>query len=82
MTRLAASAVRESLGDTLNRVAYGGERILLERHGKAVAALVSVGDLARLEALEDRADLDDARRALKSPARIPYEEVRRKAGLA
>lgn len=82
MTRLATSAVRDSLGDTLNRVAYRGERILLERHGKAVAALVSVEDLALLEDLEDRADLEEARRALKDPTRIPYEEVRRKAGLA
>ena len=82
MTRLAASAVRENLGDTLNRVAYGGERIVLERHGKAVAVLVSVEDLSLLEALEDRTDLELARRALKDSARIPYEEVRRKAGLA
>ena len=82
MTRLAASAVRDNLGDTLNRVAYRGERILLERHGKAVAALVSVEDLSRLEELEDLADLAEARRALRNPKRIPYEEVRRKAGLA
>jgi prevent-host-death family protein len=81
MTRLATSAVRNSLGDTINRVAFKGERIVLERHGKAVAALVSVEDLSLLEALEDRADLADARRALQDPERIPYEEVRRKAGL-
>ena len=49
MTRLTASAVRDTLGDTLNRVAYRGERIILERHGKAVAALVSVEDLSLLE---------------------------------
>lgn len=82
MTRLATSAVRDNLGDTLNRVAYRGERILLERHGKAVAALVSVEDLSLLEDLEDRADLAEARRALQDSERIPYEEVRRKAGLA
>ena len=81
MTRLAVSAVRNSLGDTLNRVAYRGERIVLERHGKAVAALVSVEDLSLLEDLEDRADLAEARRALQDPQRIPYEEIRRKAGL-
>ena len=81
MTRLAASAVRDTFGDTLNRVAFKGERIVLERHGKAVAALVSVEDLSLLEDLEDRADLAEARRALKDPKRIPYEEIRRKAGL-
>jgi prevent-host-death family protein len=82
MTRLAASAVRESLGDTLNRVAYGGERIILERHGKAVAALVPMEDLSRLEALEDRLDVEIARKARKERGSIPYDAVRRKAGLA
>ena len=81
MTRLAASAVRESLGDTLNRVAYGGERIILERHGKAIAVLVPMEDLSRLEALEDRLDADAARKARRERGSIPYEDVRRKAGL-
>jgi prevent-host-death family protein len=81
MTRLTASAVRDTLGDTLNRVAYRGERIILERHGKAVAALVSVEDLSLLEALEDRLDMRAVRRAQRESGAVPYEEVRRKAGL-
>jgi prevent-host-death family protein len=81
MTRLTASAVRDSLGDTLNRVAYRGERILLERHGKAVAALVSVEDLSLLEALEDRLDLKAVRKARQEDGAVPYEEIRQKAGL-
>ena len=82
MTRLAASTVRDTLGDTLNRVAYRGERIILERHGKAVAALVSVEDLSFLESLEDRLDIEAVRLARQEAETIPYEEVRRKAGLA
>jgi len=81
MTTLTASAVRDSLGDTLNRVAYGRERILLERHGKAVAALISIDDLALLEALEDQADLKAVRSARREKGAVPYEAVRRKAGL-
>jgi prevent-host-death family protein len=82
MTRLTASAVRDNLGDTLNRVAYRGERIVLERHGKPVAALVPVEDLAYLEALEDKADEEAVRKARRETGTIPFEEVRRKAGLA
>ena len=37
------------LSEYLDRVRYGGERIVIERHGKTVAALVSTEDLARLE---------------------------------
>ena len=38
MTHLSASAAREELAETVNRVAYGGERVVIERRGKAVAA--------------------------------------------
>jgi prevent-host-death family protein len=34
------------------RVAYSGERLVVERHGKPVMAWVSVEDLQRLEAFE------------------------------
>jgi PHD/YefM family antitoxin component YafN of YafNO toxin-antitoxin module len=79
MTRLAATIVRETFSDSLNRVAYQGERIALERRGKTVAALVSAEDLELLEALEDRIDLAAARKALKEPGRRDWAKV--KAGL-
>lgn len=82
MLRIPATAVRDSFSETLNRVAYKGERIVLERHGKAVAALVSVDDLALLESLEDRLDAEAVLAARKEPGDTPHEEVRRKAGLA
>jgi prevent-host-death family protein len=81
MTRLAATALRSQVADTLNRVAYRGERIALERHGKAVAALVSIDDLELLEALEDRSDLAAVRRALKEPGRRRWDQVKTDLGL-
>lgn len=81
MSRLTASAMRDALGDTLNRVAYRGERIVLERHGKAVAALVSVADFTLLETLEDREDVKAVRKARREVGTVPYEKVRQKAGL-
>ncbi len=54
MTDLSISEARESLADIVNRVVYQGERVILRRHGKAVAALVSASDLERLSALENR----------------------------
>ena len=82
MPRLPATAVRDTFSDTLNRVAFKGERIVLERHGKAVAALVSVEDLELLEDLEARLDAAAVRAAREEPGTVPYEEIRRKAGLA
>lgn len=53
MTDLSISEVRDSLAEIVNRVAYQGERVVLHRHGKAVAALVPAADLERLAALEN-----------------------------
>lgn len=54
MAELSISEARDSLAEIINRVAYRGERVILRRHGKAVAALVSASDLERLAALENR----------------------------
>jgi prevent-host-death family protein len=79
MTRLPVSKAREDLADALNRVAYRGERIVLERRGKRVAAIVSVEDLDLLEELEDQMDLESARKALADVRRhgtVPWEKVK------
>lgn len=86
MTRLAASTAREDFTDTLKRVANGGERIVLRRGRKDVAALVPLKDLRLLEQIEDRLDLDDARKALSASRKrgekpIPWEKARRLLGL-
>jgi mRNA interferase RelE/StbE len=65
----------------LNRVRYQGERVVVERRGKGVAALVPVEDLELLQALEDRIDLAAARKALREPGRIPWEKVKQDLGL-
>jgi mRNA-degrading endonuclease RelE of RelBE toxin-antitoxin system len=55
---------RAGFADAINRAAFGNERVLLRRRGRAVAAVVPIDDLRLLEALEDRIDLLDARAAL------------------
>ena len=64
MTRIAASELRKDCAEILNHVAYQHERVILQRHGKDTAVLVSLDDLALLEAIEDQMDLEDARAAL------------------
>ena len=81
MTRVSTTQARESLSDVINRVVYQGERIILERHGKDVVAMVPVKDLELLEELEDRMDLEEARRRLKEPGRIPWKEIKERLGL-
>ena len=86
MTRMAAGALRKNLSDSLNRVAYRRERIILQRRGKNVAALVPVDDLKLLEELEDKRDAEDARKALaemkaKREKPIPWEKVKQELGI-
>jgi prevent-host-death family protein len=47
--RVAIGQVKRDLSDLVNRVAYGGARIVLTSRGKPKAALVSFEDYQRLE---------------------------------
>jgi hypothetical protein len=56
----------------------------LEKHNEGVAAIVSVEDLAILEAIENRQDFRAARRALAEVAEkgaIPWEQAKQDLGL-
>jgi prevent-host-death family protein len=48
--RIGAAQAKARLSELLARVAYGGDRYVIERRGKPVAALVSVDELERLDA--------------------------------
>jgi len=82
--RISSSKVRDEFSEALNRVAYQGSRIVLNRRGKDVAALVPIEDLKLLEELEERMDLEEAERRLDDPNEkpVPYESVRKEMGLA
>jgi prevent-host-death family protein len=82
MTSLSVSKARGQFAELINQAAYRGRRVALKRRGKTVAAIVPAEDLAALEALEDRLDIEAARKALaESNERIPYEKVRKELGL-
>jgi len=86
MTTLTFVQARNGLAEALNRVRYGGERILIARRGKPIAALVSAEELEVLQRIEDAEDLRDARKALaryrKNPASaIPLEKIMAEAKL-
>src|SRR5262249_34088319 len=79
--KISVSEIRDRLADALNRVAYAGERVVLERRGKGVAALVSLDDLKVLEELEERADIRAASKARKEKGGITLAEYRKKRGI-
>ncbi|UGY94875.1 type II toxin-antitoxin system Phd/YefM family antitoxin [Streptomyces gobiensis] len=46
---IPVTQARAELAELINRVVYGGERVVVTRHGKPLVALVSAADLERLE---------------------------------
>ena len=82
MTIVPISEAREHLADLGNRVSLRGERLVVQRRGKGIFALVPVEDVERLERLEDEEDVRLARKAMKKGGRsIPWEKVKKDLGL-
>ncbi len=68
MDILPISDARKQLADLGNRVSMRGERIIIERQGKGLFALVPLEDLDLLERLEDKVDLEAIRNRLDEPS--------------
>ena len=86
MARITTHKAKESFAEKLNRVVSKQERIIVRRNGKDVAALVPMEDLVSLEELEDRRDLEEAKRALADAKRkgekpIPWAKAKKELGL-
>ena len=78
---ISVAEIRNNLADALDRVAYQGERVVLQRRGKGVAALVSMDDLARSEAMETQEDLRAAKRARREKGGVTLDELKVELGL-
>ena len=48
--RMPLAEVRANIAAAVDQVFHRGEHVVIERHGRPVAAIVSIEDLARLEA--------------------------------
>jgi len=80
--RISASEARRALPSTLDGAEHRGERWIIQRRGKDVAAIIPFEDLKLLVELEDRIDLEAMRDALaESDERIPWEKAKERLGL-
>src|SRR5438067_13620625 len=75
------AAAAESEFDALVARARRGERVIVRRRKKPVAAVVPIADVELLERIEDEIDIREARKALRDPRRIPFERVMKELGL-
>jgi hypothetical protein len=83
VTKISTSKARAGFADIIEG-AQNGRRYLVRSHKRNIAAIVSVEDLAILEAIENRHDIKAARAALEEIERdgsIPWNQVKSELGL-
>jgi len=81
-TTISTADARKNFADIVNKVAYGKESIVFTRRGQKIAALVSIDELELLQQLEDRIDIEDAKKALQEPGdNLSAQEVWKKLGV-
>lgn len=76
--QVSMTTLRQSLGDLVNRAAYGGERIVLVSRGEPRAAIIGINELRRLEQASagENNQRDQFTQALESADRV-RERIRR-----
>ncbi|MCX3061041.1 type II toxin-antitoxin system Phd/YefM family antitoxin [Streptomyces beihaiensis] len=67
---IPVTQARAELAELINRVVYGGERVVVTRHGKPLVALVSAADLERLEVAAEPATDPAQEPVISSVSRI------------
>ncbi|MCP4757527.1 MAG: type II toxin-antitoxin system Phd/YefM family antitoxin [Proteobacteria bacterium] len=76
------SDVKNRLSEIANQVAYGKDRIIVTRKGKSLMALVPLEDIETIKQLENRFDLEEARKILADDQEsVPWEEVKKQLNL-
>jgi prevent-host-death family protein len=73
---------RASFATIVNETAFGKERFVFTRNGKNIVALVPVEDLELIESIENKIDLEEARRRLAKPGKaLTVAQLRKNLGL-
>ncbi len=82
---ISIAELRARLGDLVSRVSYKHDRVVITKHGKPVAALISASDMEKFEELEDWNDIQAAkasdRETKKAGGPIPWSTVKRELKL-
>jgi prevent-host-death family protein len=86
---MSASEARGEFSEMVSRVAYGGERFVIRRRDKELAAVIPMEEYRILERLiereEDRIDAEEAMKVAGDPGYVEesvlLEQIRKELGL-
>jgi prevent-host-death family protein len=81
MIKITITEARPQLRKLADRVCHHGERICVERNGEPVFVMVSFEDFEVIEALEEKIDIQEAKKTLKKGKFIPLEQLESELGL-
>ena len=81
MTRVTTDKVPKELLGSLQRVVDDGERVVVDRSGKSVAAIVPMEDLELLRRIEDMLDNEAAIEARDEQGRVPWPILKKELDL-
>jgi PHD/YefM family antitoxin component YafN of YafNO toxin-antitoxin module len=68
----------------VDEVAFRGERYIITRNGRKLMAMISMGDLEILKALENRRDAENAKHVeadIRKRGTVPWEEIEKRLGI-
>lgn len=76
--------LRDKLSELVGRCAYGGDRFVVKRHGKPLAAIVPLEDMYVAQYVEGQLDSAEYQRALEAgelEKTRPWSEIKAELGL-
>lgn len=74
-TSVAITEAKKKFAEFVNRAAYGGERFLIKRRGKPIAAIIGMNDLELLEMLGDENESQLLWKLIKRAGKKPIEQI-------
>ena len=74
--RMGAREARQKFSEMVGRVRYGGETVILESSGKAVAAVIPIDRYEKMQSAEREARFEAIERIRARIPQYPEEEVR------
>jgi len=80
MSKVSTSVARQKFSEILSKAEFAGERTILHRRKKPIAAVVPIEDLELIERYEDELDARLLKKARKEKT-IPWEQLKRDLGL-
>lgn len=76
MTVLSVTEARKRFADTINRVIYARERIVIGKRGRHRVAIVPIEDLELIERIENKLDVAAAKAARRQRGGIAWEKLK------